>query len=83
MRAKAAILAGRVAMGTVTIEGAIVATIIILDRRLWGYFYTTDETVVGYLAQILILLAVVHIFDGIQSIFSGLYVRSFSKPFTV
>ncbi|XP_008452139.2 protein DETOXIFICATION 16-like [Cucumis melo] len=72
MRAKAAILAGRVAMGTVTIEGAIVATIIILDRRLWGYFYTTDETVVGYLAQILILLAVVHIFDGIQSIFSGI-----------
>uniref|UniRef100_A0A0A0LH70 Protein DETOXIFICATION n=1 Tax=Cucumis sativus TaxID=3659 RepID=A0A0A0LH70_CUCSA len=72
MRAKAAILAGRVAMGMVSIEGAIVATIIIIDRRLWGYFYTSDDTVVAYLAQILILLAVVHIFDGIQSIFSGI-----------
>lgn len=71
-RAKAAILAGRVAMGMVATEGAIAAIIIIIGRRLWGYCYSTDEVVVGYLAQILFLLAIVHIFDGIQSIFSGL-----------
>lgn len=71
-RAKAAILAGRVAMGMVATEGAIAAIIIIIGRTLWGYCYSTDHIVVGYLAQILILLAILHIFDGIQSIFSGI-----------
>ncbi|CAK9325764.1 unnamed protein product [Citrullus colocynthis] len=71
-RPKGTILAGRVAMGMVATEGAIAAIIIIISRRLWGYCYSTDEVVVGYLSQILFLLAIVHIFDGIQSIFSGI-----------
>ncbi|XP_038890578.1 protein DETOXIFICATION 16-like [Benincasa hispida] len=71
-RAKVAILAGRVAMGTVATEGTVAAIIIVIGRRLWGYCYSTDETVVGYLAKILIFLAILHIFDGIQSIFSGI-----------
>ncbi|XP_050941253.1 protein DETOXIFICATION 16-like isoform X2 [Cucumis melo] len=71
-RSMAAILAGRVAMGMVATEGTMAAIIIIVGRRLWGYSYSTDETMVGYLAQILVLLAILHIFDGIQSILSGI-----------
>lgn len=70
----AAILAGRVAMGMVATEGTMAAIIIIVGRRLWGYSYSTDETMVGYLAQILVLLAILHIFDGIQSILSGFFI---------
>ncbi|CAK9325766.1 unnamed protein product [Citrullus colocynthis] len=80
-RAKAAILAGRVAMGMVATEGAIAAIIIIIGRTLWGYCYSTDHIVVGYLAQILTLLAILHIFDGIQSIFSGSIFTSRATPF--
>lgn len=73
----AAILAGRVAMGMVATEGTMAAIIIVLGRRLWGYCYSTDETVVGYLTQIMGLLAILHFFDGIQSIFSGLFIILF------
>ncbi|XP_022153280.1 protein DETOXIFICATION 16-like [Momordica charantia] len=71
-RPMAAILAGCVALGTVGTEGAVAAVILITCRRIWGYCYSTDETVVGYVAQMLILLAILHFFDGIQSIFSGI-----------
>lgn len=77
----AAILAGCVALGTVGTEGAVAAVILITCRRIWGYCYSTDETVVGYVAQMLILLAILHFFDGIQSIFSGLV--NFGSTFKV
>lgn len=70
-RAKAAILAGFVALGTVCTEGIIAAIILISFRTIWGYCYSTDPTVVAYVAQMLILLAILHFFDGIQSVFAG------------
>ncbi|XP_010674917.2 protein DETOXIFICATION 16 [Beta vulgaris subsp. vulgaris] len=55
----------------VGIEGISAACLLILGRNLWGYSYSTEEEVVKYVGQMMIFLAVSHILDGIQSVFSG------------
>ncbi|XP_065850768.1 protein DETOXIFICATION 16-like [Euphorbia lathyris] len=70
-RPRAARIAVWVASGIVITEGILVASILILGRRLWGYSYSNEESVVNYVAQILILTAVLHVIDGIQSVLSG------------
>jgi MATE family multidrug resistance protein len=57
----------------VTTEGILAATLMILGRHAWGYCYSKEEEVVSYVAQMLVLLAVSHFFDGFQSVLSGLW----------
>lgn len=52
-------------------EGVIAAIVLIFVRKLWGYCYSTEEEVVSYVAQMLVLLAGSHFLDGIQSVLSG------------
>jgi hypothetical protein len=54
-------------------EGILAATLMILGRHAWGYCYSKEEEVVSYVAQMLVLLAVSHFFDGFQSVLSGLW----------
>ncbi|WCJ42397.1 MATE efflux family protein [Euphorbia peplus] len=68
---RAARLAVCVASVIVIAEGVLVGLIIILGRKLWGYFYSNEEKVVNYLAQILILMAGAHFIDGIPSVLAG------------
>ncbi|KAB1204207.1 MATE efflux family protein 7 [Morella rubra] len=70
-RPQAARLAVRVAVSMVATEGILVATVIILGRHVWGYCYSKEEEVVRYVGQMLILIAVSHFFDGLQSVLSG------------
>ncbi|KAM3336815.1 protein DETOXIFICATION 16-like isoform X1 [Capsicum galapagoense] len=50
----------------------LAATIVLISVcKLWGYCYSTEEEVVSYVAQMLVLLEVSHFFDGIQSVLSG------------
>ncbi|XP_019104571.1 protein DETOXIFICATION 16 isoform X2 [Beta vulgaris subsp. vulgaris] len=55
----------------VGIEGISAACLLILGRNLWGYCYSTEEEVVKYVGQMMLLLAVSHTIDGIQAVLSG------------
>lgn len=55
----------------VMVEGVFVACLLVLGRNAWGYCYSTEDEVVKYVAQMMLLLAFSHIVDGIQSVLSG------------
>lgn len=71
-RPQAARLAACTAVFLVATEGTIAAIILISVRKLWGYCYSTEEEVVGYVAKMLVLIAGSHFLDGIQSVLSGI-----------
>ncbi|XP_062078610.1 protein DETOXIFICATION 16-like isoform X2 [Humulus lupulus] len=70
-RPQIARLALCVALSMVVTEGTFVAAVMILGHGIWGYCYSTEEKVVKYVGQMLILIAISHFFDGIQSVLSG------------
>ncbi|XAR51195.1 hypothetical protein NMG60_11005752 [Bertholletia excelsa] len=70
-RPKSARLAVCIALCLVTADSILMAAILILGRKFWGYCYSREEKIVRYVAQMLVLLAGSHIFDGIQSVLSG------------
>ncbi|GJM90907.1 hypothetical protein PR202_ga07232 [Eleusine coracana subsp. coracana] len=43
----------------------------VLVRNLWGYMYSNEEEVTGYIARMMPILAVAIFFDGLQFVFSG------------
>ncbi|KAK9162414.1 hypothetical protein Syun_003316 [Stephania yunnanensis] len=49
----------------------LVALIMFLARRMLGYCYSNETEVVEYIARFIPLLAVSHLFEGIQSVLSG------------
>lgn len=69
-RPQAARLAVRVAVYMVAAEAFLAATVMILGRNVWGYCYSKEEEVVKYVGEMLLLIAVSHFFDGIQSVLS-------------
>ncbi|CAN4084281.1 unnamed protein product [Withania somnifera] len=70
-RPQAARLAASTAVFLVATEGVVAAVVLISVRKLWGYCYSTEEEVVDYVAEMLVLLAGSHFLDGIQSVLSG------------
>ena len=52
-------------------ETVFVAVVMILGRHAWGYCYSSEERVVKYVGELLILIAILHVIDGIQAILSG------------
>ncbi|MCD9560755.1 hypothetical protein HAX54_019546 [Datura stramonium] len=66
-----ACLAASTAVFLVATEGVLAAIVLISVHKLWGYCYSTEEEVVSYVAQMLVLLAGSHFLDGIQSVLSG------------
>ncbi|XP_075666216.1 protein DETOXIFICATION 16-like [Castanea sativa] len=70
-RPQTALLAVRVALSMVAIEGVLVGTTLILGRNVWGYSYSKEEEVARYVGEMLLLVAISHIFDGLQSVLSG------------
>ncbi|KAL6331663.1 hypothetical protein AAG906_014313 [Vitis piasezkii] len=71
-RPQSARLAIYVVLFMVTIEGVLVATILISGHKFWGYSYSNEEKVVKYVGEIMVLVAVSHFWDGIQSVLSGM-----------
>ncbi|KAM5553958.1 protein DETOXIFICATION 16-like [Rosa sericea] len=65
-------LAVGVALCIVVTEGIVAAAILILGRKVWGYCYSSEKEVVSYVGQMLILVAISHFFDGLQSVLSGI-----------
>lgn len=64
-------LAVCVSTALVGIEGISAACLLIFGRNIWGYCYSTEEEVVKYVGQMMLLLSVSHVVDGIQSVLSG------------
>ena len=72
-RPAAAKLAGCVVVSMATIEGLLLATILILIRNVWGYAYSNEQEVVEYVANVVPLIAVSSFLDGLQCVLSGSY----------
>ncbi|PWA88040.1 multi antimicrobial extrusion protein [Artemisia annua] len=70
-RAQAARLAIRVSMFFVVTEGVLGAIVLISGRKLWGYCYSSDEQVVSYISQMMLLLAGSHVIEGVQTVLSA------------
>ena len=70
-RPRIARLAICVALFMVFAETVFVAVVMILGRHAWGYCYSSEERVVKYVGELLILIAILHVIDGIQAILSG------------
>nr|DAD31942.1 TPA_asm: hypothetical protein HUJ06_010793 [Nelumbo nucifera] len=68
---QAAKLAVRVAVSMVLSEGILAGLILVSIRRVWGYCYSNSEEVVRYVSVMLLLVAISHLFDGMQSVLSG------------
>ncbi|XP_008223667.1 PREDICTED: protein DETOXIFICATION 16-like isoform X1 [Prunus mume] len=66
-----AVLAVRVALSIVIFEGILIGTVLILGRKVWGNCYSSEMEVVNYVGEMLILVAISHFFDGLQSVLSG------------
>ncbi|CAI9098555.1 OLC1v1035224C1 [Oldenlandia corymbosa var. corymbosa] len=70
-RPYAARLASHIAVFMITIEGILAGTMMTVGHNIWGYCYSTEENVVKYVGEMLLLIAVSHFIDGIQSVLSG------------
>ncbi|KAJ4823766.1 hypothetical protein Tsubulata_012082 [Turnera subulata] len=70
-RPQAALLAVRVVVSLVMIEGIIMATFLISGRKLWPQLYSKEKGVVERVGNLLLFLALSHFLDGITSVLSG------------
>ncbi|XP_024025616.1 protein DETOXIFICATION 16 [Morus notabilis] len=70
-RPQIARLAICIGLSMVVTESFLVAAFMIFGRRVWGYCYSKEEKVVKYVGEMMLLVSVSHVFDGIQSILSG------------
>ncbi|XP_050218411.1 protein DETOXIFICATION 16-like isoform X2 [Mercurialis annua] len=68
---RAAWLSVCVAIFMIATAGIAISSTLILGRNLWGYLYSTEERVVKYVGQMLILVAASHFLDAIQCVLSG------------
>uniref|UniRef100_A0ACD5ZQ58 Uncharacterized protein n=1 Tax=Avena sativa TaxID=4498 RepID=A0ACD5ZQ58_AVESA len=71
-RPDAARLATRVTMILGVITGTSVGLLMVLSRNLWGYAYSNEGEVVGYVARMMPILAVSFLFDDLQCVLSGI-----------
>ncbi|CAN1794787.1 Protein DETOXIFICATION 16 [Linum perenne] len=71
-RPRAARLAVYVSVAIVVTETIVTTTIMVLGHNVWGYLYSKEEEVVRYVGDMMLLSAAFHMFDGIQSVLSGI-----------
>ncbi|CAO2034456.1 unnamed protein product [Urochloa humidicola] len=64
-------LATRVAMVVALFVGVLIGIVMVLARNFWGYAYSNEEEVVGYIARMIPILAVGFVFDDLQCVLSG------------
>ncbi|CAN7006862.1 unnamed protein product [Brassica rapa subsp. trilocularis] len=69
--AKVAKRAVRVVLSIAILESTLVGSVMILIRKIWGFAYSSDPKVVTYVASMMPILAIGHLLDSVQSIFSG------------
>lgn len=52
-------------------EGSAIAITMFLLRNLWGYVYSSEQDVVGYIARMVPILAISYFIDGLHTSLSG------------
>lgn len=52
-------------------EGIVVGLVMILVRNIWGYAYSNEVDGVKYVADMMPILAISNLIDGIQAVLSG------------
>ncbi|KAL6643272.1 hypothetical protein ACP70R_021453 [Stipagrostis hirtigluma subsp. patula] len=68
---QAARLAAQVAVCMTLSEGVVLAAIMVLLRKIWGYAYSSEEEVVLYIARMVPILAISFFVDGLNGSLSG------------
>ncbi|KAG8372412.1 hypothetical protein BUALT_Bualt12G0063500 [Buddleja alternifolia] len=71
-RPRTARLAVFMATFMVALESIVAVAAIILGRRIWGYCFSSEEDVVSYVSDMMFLIAVVNLADGILSVLNGI-----------
>ncbi|KAK4485564.1 hypothetical protein RD792_008207 [Penstemon davidsonii] len=71
-RAKEARLAVSMATFMVAIESVVAVVVIILGRNVWGYCFSSEENVVSYVSEMMLLIAVTNLVDGLLSVLNGI-----------
>ncbi|XP_060171585.1 protein DETOXIFICATION 16-like [Lycium barbarum] len=71
-RPKAARLAACTATVLATIEGTLLAVVMVSIRKVWGHCYSNEANVVRYVGKMLFFIAGSHFLDAHQSVFSGI-----------
>ncbi|KAF8008534.1 hypothetical protein BT93_K2256 [Corymbia citriodora subsp. variegata] len=71
-RPRAARLAIYVSLMVVATESLFTGALLIFGRKAWGYLYSTEEEVVRYVGDMMVLLAISHFFEGMQAVLSGI-----------
>nr|QBM79472.1 MATE42 [Rehmannia glutinosa] len=71
-RPKSARLAVYMATVMVALESVVAVVVIILGRKIWGYCFSSEENVVSYVSDMMILIAVVNLADGVLSVLNGI-----------
>ncbi|CAN1228923.1 Protein DETOXIFICATION 16 [Linum grandiflorum] len=71
-RPRAALLAVYVSVAIVMTEAIFAAAVMVLGHNVWGYLYSKEEEVVEYVGDMMLIGAAFHLFDGIQSVLSGI-----------
>ncbi|KAL8488814.1 hypothetical protein ACS0TY_024936 [Phlomoides rotata] len=71
-RPRAARLAVFMATLMVAVESVVAVVVIILGRRIWGYCFSSEENVVSYVAEMMILVAIANLADGVLSVLNGI-----------
>ncbi|KAL0339999.1 UNVERIFIED_CONTAM: protein DETOXIFICATION 15 [Sesamum radiatum] len=70
-KAKGARLAVFMATFMVALESVVAVVVIILGRKIWGYCFSSEADVVSYVSDMMILIAVVNLADGVLSVLNG------------
>jgi multidrug resistance protein, MATE family len=70
-RPQAAHLAARVVMLLALMVGASEGLLMFLVRNVWGYAYSNEDEVVGYISRMMPILAMSILFDCLQCVLSG------------
>lgn len=52
-------------------EGIVVGIVMLLVRNIWGYAYSNEVDVVRYVADMMPILAISNLIDGLQAVLSG------------
>lgn len=74
--AKVAKRSVRVVLSIAILESTLVGSVMILIRKIWGFAYSSDPKVVTYVASMMPILAIGHLLDSVQSVFSGYILHS-------
>ncbi|KAL0453503.1 UNVERIFIED_CONTAM: protein DETOXIFICATION 16 [Sesamum latifolium] len=56
----------------VALESIVAVVVIILGRKIWGYCFSSEADVVSYVSDMMILIAVVNLADGVLSVLNGI-----------